>query len=188
LRGVTIDPNTGRPGWAGYAKRLRELGSFQSGIRGTWAKQFLDERVVDAEGNVTIVFKCIGTIWPERNAHRNTELDLGHPKDEEGGRITAKVLIEDNPHEERDCAGYGDFPMGVSYIWVENLEATANPDSAKATAIIIAEDGTQIIEKEISVCRHPQYGYRHAHARWMFDDQDVRAWWTCEENGCCNLP
>ena len=49
------------------------------------------------------------------------------------------------------------------------------------------EDGTTTQGVEIKVCRHPQYSYRHAHARWMYDDQDARAWWTCAQNGCCNF-
>lgn len=166
------------------AIELDAAGAFESGIAGTNDQQWLDEGVPPQ-------FNCIGSLWAEERAHTNSVSDLGSPRDG-GGRVTLKVLIEQGPGAE-ECTGYHQgpvkLPLGVSYVFVYSLGRIQTNGKKPAHIIIVPESaGEQAKFAPMQVCWHEQYGYEHAHARWLHDPKDARGWWTCVHNGCCNMP
>ncbi len=184
--GIRIDPTQDlrRQGeqLRAYASALDDRGYFESGVRGTKDKQWLDEPLEGSRSRTVPEVRCLGTIWPEMHAHKNWGQDLRRVPGE--GRITAKFKIE-------HCDGYeqGRFtlPPGVSYLWVDSFQQPA--DSATQTTVRMAlipyPEGEIQVHDSVKVCWHRDYGYEHAHARWLFDEDDARSWLTCVEYGCC---
>ena len=184
--GLNIDPSRPLQPQYGqlrdYAQRLDALGYFASAVIGTWDKQWLDEPKEQGHKGPPN-FNCLGTIWPEANAHENPGEDLLQMPD--AGRITAKILIEGD-----HCPFYeqGDVRLwpGVSYVWIDSFSVVSEDEAVARVAII--HETRQLQETTIKICWHPGYTYAHAHARWRHDPDDAKAWWTCVKKGCCNLP
>lgn len=173
------------------AQELDDQDAFESGIPGTFDQQWLDEPQPHGPPN----FNCIGTIWPEKRAHKNDTLAVG-PFQNGGGRVTAKILIEQGP-DAGTCGAYQQGPArlypGVSYVFVYALGRVGEQSKKPARVAIVHEDGTlpqgqQFQDLPMRVCWHPDFGYEHAHGRWLHQPRDARAWWTCVDKGCCNMP
>ncbi len=189
------------------AKELNAAGAFESGIPGTFDKRWLDEPQQHGPPH----FNCIGTIWPEKRAHMNDITDVG-PFQNGGGRVTAKILIEQSPGAG-SCRFYRQGPLqgppqdppqgpppgtvhlypGISYVFVYDLGEEDEHSKKPARVVIVHEDGSlppgqQFQNRPIRVCWHPTFGYQHAHGRWQMEPVDVKGGWTCVNKGCCNMP
>jgi hypothetical protein len=168
-----------------WGRALDSLGFFDSGVIGS-----NDRQILDYKQNGMRVTECIGTISPERHAHQNAYDDISRYSP---GRITAKIEIEESL-DDRPCGGHviwdGERQVqlapGTHYIFVYGY-AQVSANSGRARARIVHKESGEGTDARISVCVHPEYGYRHALARWVHKDRDAAAWWTCVRFGCCNL-
>jgi len=182
-----------------YGQMLDRSGYFESRVIGTNDRQVLDTKH-DSTSGVT-VYECLGTIWPERHAHRNAPEDLTTEK-HGGGRITAKVKIEDNPADPAECREHviwhvlpgttdtTDIRLTVGQHFVYVYDFWIGNGGATARVKIIRDDDSHtatVVETEIRVCVHPEYGYQHALARWIHRPCDAALWWSCVRFGCCSV-
>lgn len=117
----------------------------------------------------------VGTIWPERNTHRNLEDDLKGV-----GRIVARIY---------STGAYSRLGLraGMSYFWVDSLVMVTR-DSGRGRAIIIPADSTQPVEIRRMVFTTDRGGApeRQAMARWRYYPlNSALPWERCTMMGCC---
>lgn len=117
-----------------------------------------------------------GTIWPERNTHRNSEEDLRGV-----GRIVARIYTT-GPYARLDLRA------GWSYYWVDSLVMITR-DSGQGRAIFIPADSTQPVTVRRMIFTKERPGgasERHAMARWQYYPlRSALAWERCTKMGCC---
>jgi len=117
----------------------------------------------------------VGTIYPEKNTHRNSQADLAGV-----GRIVARIYST------------GAYPRlglaaGWSYYWVDSLEMIT-PDSGVGRAIFIPADSSQPISVRVLKYTRDPGGApeRQAMARWSYYPlQSALPWERCTKMGCC---
>ena len=153
-----------------YAHALR----FDTLTHGAWDQQpltLVDSSVTPHRDTIGPV----GTIYPERRTHHNSEADL-----QGVGRIVARIYTT------------GEYPRlglraGVSYYWVDSLVVTG--DSGVARAIFIPEDSTQpVTVRQLVYARDPHGAAleRQAMARWRYYPlHSALPWNRCTRMGCC---
>lgn len=131
--------------------------------------------VDSSAGRVRDTIGPVGTIYPERNTHRNSEADLSGV-----GRIVARI------YSTGEYARLG-LAAGWSYLWVDSLVLIGS-DSGRGRAIFIPADSTLPVTIRVMKFTTDRHGARerHAMARWRYYPlRSALPWERCTKMGCC---
>jgi len=118
----------------------------------------------------------VGTIYPEKNTHHNSQDDLSGV-----GRIVARIYTTGEYSRLGLAAGW-------SYFWVDSLVMITS-DSGRGRAIFIPADSTQpVTVRELRFTKDPPGAAteRQAMARWRYYPLgSALPWERCTKMGCC---
>jgi len=118
----------------------------------------------------------VGTIYPEKNTHRNSQADLAGV-----GRIVARIYST-GPYPRLGLSA------GWSYYWVDSLTMITS-DSGVGRALLIPADSSQPITVRVMTYTTDPPGGSHervAMARWRYYPlNSALPWERCTKMGCC---
>ena len=167
--------NAAEPGQRGAALAYAATLQFDSLTHGVYDRQpltLIDSSAMPPKDTIGPV----GTIYPEKNTHHNSQDDLLG-----AGRIVARIYTTGEYSRLGLAAGW-------SYFWVDSL-VMITADSGRARGIFIPADTTQpVTVREIKFTKDPPGSSteRQAMARWRYYPlHSALPWERCTKMGCC---
>jgi hypothetical protein len=116
-------------------------------------------------------------VYPERSSHLNSSKDLGRG----AGRIVAKFEVEADTH--RGGIGHEKLrlPVGVSYLWIDNVSSS----DSNIRAVIVSAAGAVQVENSFHMSLG--FGVSRARAQFQFDPADPCVCESCMFHGWCRV-